>query len=168
MPRYRIKPGKKHYMRVADRSTKGLRKYVGGDTIELTERQARYIKSKLELIGPTSVEVEFAAVRAGKAKEAAPRVIAREDGKYDVFHAETSESMSDEPLGKRAAAGLAGVKMTELPVYEALPNNGQPMVVEVGDGDYNVIHPETGEAINDSPLTLDQANSFADNWKPEG
>lgn len=173
MPKYRIRQGCKHYMRTANPEKKGLILYKGGDFIELTESQARNIMDKLEMVGATVEEAEITEKIDEKMEAAAPRVEALAGGKYNVLHAETGAVMNDKPLAKSAAAGLAGILVKELPVYEAPaadetePTNSALEIKALADGGYDVLHPETGNPINESPLDLEAADTLAANWKLE-
>ncbi len=116
MPKYRLKPGCKHYMRVADPTKRGLIRFNGGDFIDLTEKQAHHIMAKLEMVGATVEEEEIAEVIEEKAEAAKPEIVPTEpeddqdEGEYfNVLHAETGLPMNDIPLSRAAAEALAGV-----------------------------------------------------------
>ncbi len=110
MPKYRLKPGQKHYKR-KDYTKKGMVLYQGGQVIELTKEQAENISDKLMPLDDTDKSLATAKAAedktATKAADKLPKVISAGGGKWNVLHPETGKPMNDILLDMEAAIRIA-------------------------------------------------------------
>ncbi len=110
MPICMLQPGQKHYGRVVSKSaSKGLKKLLPGDEVELTESQAVAFRDKFEIVRKTPVEIAAEEATMKEAREAALIIVPREDGKFDVRNSVTQEILNDKPVTKLQAEKLAEV-----------------------------------------------------------
>lgn len=110
MPKYRLKPGQKHYKR-KDYTKKGMVLYQGGQIIELTKEQAENISDKLMPLDDTdkSLAVTKAAEdkMVTKTADKLPKVVSAGGGNWNVLHPETGKPMNDVLLDQEAANRIA-------------------------------------------------------------
>lgn len=98
---YRIAPGQKHYMR--NSNGRGMTQYMEGQTITLTDEQAKNIKDKLVPVEQTADDL---------AKEAEEKVLAKFEiinagsNLFNVVNKTTGKAMNEEPLGEKEALDL--------------------------------------------------------------
>lgn len=110
MPKYRLKPGQKHYKR-KDYTKSGMVLYQGGQIIELTREQAENISDKLMPLDDT--DKSLASVKAAedntatKTADKLPKVVSAGGGKWNVLHPETGKPMNDILLDMEAATRIA-------------------------------------------------------------
>ena len=104
MPKYKIKKGQKHYMRGQGKNNN---LFKGGDVIELSREQARYIADKLELVDDEGHAVEETEEdRNPPATVGEYKTKHKGGGRYDVLHPETGEAINDKPLPRGQAEEL--------------------------------------------------------------
>ncbi len=104
MPKYKIKKGQKHYIRGQGKRN-NLAK--GGDIIDLSREQARYIMDKLDLVDEDdNVVEETDADRNPPVTTGEYKTKHKGAGKYDVLHPETGEAINDKPLPRGQAEDL--------------------------------------------------------------
>lgn len=110
MPICMLLSGQKHYGRIASKSaSKGLKKLLPGDEVELSESQAVAFKDKFEILRKTPIELAAEEATMKEAREAALIIVPREDDKFDVRNSVTQEIINDKPLTKFQAEKLASV-----------------------------------------------------------
>ena len=104
MPKYKIRKGQKHYMRGQGKNNN---LFKGGDVIELSREQARYIMDKLDLVDEDGhVVVETEEDRNPPATVGEYKTKHKGGGRYDVIHPETGEAINDKPLLRGLAEEL--------------------------------------------------------------
>ena len=99
MPKYRLKPGCKHYMRANGRRAY---KFVGGDIIELPADKAAAIMDKLELVE----EAQPVEEKEEKIPAVSLQIVHRGGGKYNVVNQVTGKPINDRLLTKEEAEEL--------------------------------------------------------------
>ena len=110
MPKYRLKPGQKHYKR-KDYTKVGMVLYQAGQIIELTKKQAENISDKLMPLDDTEGSLALKAAADEKTETKAankrPKVASAGGGKWNVLHPETGKPMNDVLLDLEAANRIA-------------------------------------------------------------
>lgn len=105
MPRFRIKQGQQHYIRFGSGRRGGLKLAKAGDTVELTENQAKAFQDKLDPLEPT-VQEQLATKKENEAAKL--RVESDGKGHFNVVHTVTGKPINQKPLTRKEAEEVAG------------------------------------------------------------
>ncbi len=162
MPKYRVKPGHKHWH--------GGILYQGKvpgkpaehpDVLDLDEERAGRIANKLELLGGGSSKVEESQQEPASEQSKVEAKVEEPEGKAPETESEVSAVPSEteqapEKSEESSEAPSATEPKSDKPADESSPLSA----IHIGSGKWNVIR--DGRSINDVPLTEEVAKALAE------